>query len=198
MTFLTCIPPRQPMIAGDASNKAAHHAALRLYPAGHAAIVSCTFGSAQWPQGRFVHRTNSHTLSADLRVENRLPTDCGEARYCRNKGSVRTLMNNELQVIENKKVGQRMTESVDRHQTGGGCRVALRNSSIDEHEFVLNVVGSGASAALASDSPRAINSLRDLSLLQVQDTLTKLHKLAPGYRQLMPQPPFSSPGPAWN
>ena len=178
------------MIAGDASNKAAHHAALRLYPAAHAAIVSCTFGSAQWPPSRFVHRTNSHTLSADLRVENRLPTDCGGARHYRNKGSVRTLMNNEPTVVEEKKVG--------RHQAGGGCRVALRNSSIDEHELVLNVVGSGASAALASDSPRAINSLRDLSLLQVQDTLTKLHKLAPGYRQLMPQPPFSSPGPAWN
>ena len=107
-------------------------------------------------------------------------------------------MNNELELVEDKKAGQRLTGSARRHQAGGGCRVALRNSSIDGHEFLSDVVGSGASAALASDSPRAINSLRDLSLLQVQDTLTKLHKLAPGYRQLMPQPPFSSPGPAWN
>jgi UDP-N-acetylmuramyl pentapeptide synthase len=99
-------------------------------------------------------------------------------------------MNNEPTAVEEKKVG--------RHQAGVGCHSALRNSPNDEHEFELNVVGSGASAALASDSPRAINSLRDLSLLQVQDTLTKLHKLAPSYRQLMPQPPSSSLVPTWN
>ena len=99
-------------------------------------------------------------------------------------------MNNEPTAVEEKKVG--------RHQAGGSCRVTLRSASIDEHELILNVVGSGASAALASDSPRAINSLRDLSLLQVQDTLTKLHKLAPSYRQLMPQPPSSSAVPTWN
>jgi UDP-N-acetylmuramyl pentapeptide synthase len=99
-------------------------------------------------------------------------------------------MNNEPTAVEEKKVG--------RHQAGVGCHSALRNSPNDEHEFELNVVGSGASAALASDSPRAINSLRDLSLLQVQDTLTKLHKLAPSYRRLMPQRPFSSPVPALN
>src|SRR6266404_3279226 len=91
-------------------------------------------------------------------------------------------MNNELTVVEEKKAS--------RHQAGRGCRNALRNSSIDGHEFLSDVVGSGASAALVSDSPRAINSLRDLSLLQVQDTLTKLHKLAPSYRRLMPQRPF--------
>ena len=123
-------------------------------------------------------------------MENRPATDCGEACCWRNKGSVRTLMNNELTVVEEKKAS--------RHQAGYGCRNALRNSLIDEHEFLPDVVGSGASAALVSDSPRAINSLRDLSLLQVQDTLTKLHKLAPSYRQLMPQPPSSSPEPAWN
>jgi len=99
-------------------------------------------------------------------------------------------MNNELTVVEEKKAS--------RHQSGYGCHNALRNSLIDEHEFLPDVVGSGASAALVSDSPRAINSLRDLSLLQVQGTLTKLHKLAPNYRQLMPQPPSSSPLPAWN
>jgi len=94
-------------------------------------------------------------------------------------------MNNELTVVEEKKAS--------RHQAGYGCHNALRNSLIDEHEFLPDVVGSGASAALVSDSPRAINSLRDLSLLQVQGTLTKLHKLAPNYRRLMPQRPFSWP-----
>ena len=107
-------------------------------------------------------------------------------------------MNNELTVVEEKKVGQGSTGSAMLHQAEGGCCSGLRNPVIDGHEFFTDVVGSGASAALVSDSPRAINSLRDLSLLQVQDTLTKLHKLAPNYRQLMPQPPSSSPLPAWN
>src|SRR5882724_1373756 len=118
-------------------------------------------------------------------MENRPATDCGEACCWRNKGSVRTLMNNELTVIEEKKAS--------RHQAEYGCRNAMRDSTINGHEFLADVVGSGASAALVSDSPRAINSLRDLSLLQVQDTLTKLHKLAPSYRRLMPQRPFSWP-----
>ena len=34
-------------LSADASNKAAHHAATHLYPAWHAATVSCLFGSAQ-------------------------------------------------------------------------------------------------------------------------------------------------------
>src|SRR5437016_2644901 len=101
-------------------------------------------------------------------------------------------MNNELTVVEEKKVGQGSTGSAMLHQAEGGCCSGLRNPVIDGHEFLTDVVGSGASAALVSDSPRAINSLRDLSLLQVQDTLTKLHKLAPNYRRLMPQRPFSS------
>jgi len=107
-------------------------------------------------------------------------------------------MNNELTAVEEKKVGLGLAGSVVRHQAEGGCSSGLRNPVIDGHEFLTNVVGSGASAALVSDSPRAINSLRDLSLLQVQDTLTKLHKLAPSYRQLMPQPPSSSPTPIWS
>ena len=93
-------------------------------------------------------------------------------------------MNQELQRIENKKVGRSLTAS--------DCSIGSRSSVVNEHTFQTDVVGSGASAALVSDSPRAINSLRDLSLLQVQDTLTKLHKLAPSYRRLMPQRPFSS------
>ena len=138
-----------------------------------------------------MYRINSHTLSADLRRLNRPPTDCGDAHRWRNKGSVRTIMNQELQRIENKKVGRSLT--------GSDCSIGSRSSVvINGHTFQTDVVGSGASAALASDSPRAINSLRDLSLLQVQDTLTKLHKLAPSYRQLMPQRPFSSPLSIWN
>jgi len=99
-------------------------------------------------------------------------------------------MNQELQRIENKKVGRSLT--------GSDRSIGSPNSPVRGYEFQTDVVGSGASAALASDSPRAINSLRDLSLLQVQDTLTKLHKLAPSYRRLMPQRPFSSPLPIWN
>jgi hypothetical protein len=43
-----------------------------------------------------------------------------------------------------------------------------------------------ASAAVASYPNRATNSPSALSLLQVQDTLTSLHKLATSYRRLMP------------
>jgi len=45
----------------------------------------------------------------------------------------------------------------------------------------------GASAAVVSYPNRATNSPSALSLLQVQDTLTSLHKLATSYRRLMPR-----------
>ena len=154
-------------------------------PLGMRPLYPCSFRSAQSCPGRFVYRTNAHTLSANLRLENRPPTDCGDTHRWRNKGSVRTIMNQELQRIENKKVG--------RSQTRSDGFIGSRNSIVNGRTFQTDVVGSGASAALASDSPRAINSLRDLSLLQVQDTLTKLHKLAPSYRRhRCPQRPFSS------
>jgi UDP-N-acetylmuramyl pentapeptide synthase len=124
----------------------------------------------------------SHPLSAELLLENRLRTDCGRGSDWRKRGSVRTIMNQELQAVENKKVGQRLTKS-------SGFFV-LRPFSCDCDNFSLDVAETGASAALVSDPPRAINSLRDLSLLQVQDTLTTLHKLAPSYRQLMPFRPL--------
>ena len=91
-------------------------------------------------------------------------------------------MNQELQAVENKKVDQRLTKS-------SGFFV-LRPFSCDCDNLLLDVAETGASAALVSDPPRAINSLRGLSLLQVQDTLTTLHKLAPSYRQLMPSRPL--------
>ncbi len=87
----------------------------------------------------------------------------------RRKRSVRTIMNPELQRTENQKADEGLTGLVGRFS---------------------DVAETGASAALVSDPPRAINSLRVLSLLQVQDTLTTLHKLAPSYRQLMPLRPF--------
>jgi UDP-N-acetylmuramyl pentapeptide synthase len=98
-------------------------------------------------------------------------------------------MNNELEWIENKKAGQRMTGLVGRHPTEDSGFVALCHFPFDGDHFPTTVAETGASAALVSDPPRAINSLRDLSLLQVQDTLTTLHKLAPSYRQLMPLRP---------
>jgi len=98
-------------------------------------------------------------------------------------------MNQALQVVENKKVGQRLTESVGCHRAEGNGFVTSRYTFFVCDELSLDVAETGASAALVSDPPRAINSLRGLSLLQVQDTLTKLHKLAPSYRQLMPLRP---------
>jgi len=87
-------------------------------------------------------------------------------------------MNQELQRIENKKVGQR--------STGSNCSFSSLNSLVNGNDFLTDVVGSGASAALVSDPPRAMKSPSGLSLLQVQDTLTALHKLATNYRRLMP------------
>jgi UDP-N-acetylmuramyl pentapeptide synthase len=90
--------------------------------------------------------------------------------------------------IENIRADQRLTESVGCNLAEGSGFLAFCDYSMDE-DFLSDVAEPGASAALVSDPPRAMNSLRGLSLLQVQDTLTKLHKLAPSYRQLMPRRP---------
>ncbi len=105
-------------------------------------------------------------------------------------------MNNERTAVEEKKVGPGFKGSVVCHQAEGGCRNRLRDPANDGYELLIDVVVTGVSAALVSDSPCAMNSLRGLSLLQVQDTLTKLHQLAPNYRRLMPRRPFSSFVPA--
>jgi UDP-N-acetylmuramyl pentapeptide synthase len=101
------------------------------------------------------------------------------------------MMNRELQQVENKDADQGLTGLVGRSRAGSSGFVASSHSFFDGDNF-SNVAETGASAALVSDSPRAMNSLRVLSLLQVRNTLTKLHKLAPIYRQLMP------PRPLWN
>ncbi len=77
--------------------------------------------------------------------------------------------------------------SIDSRVLGrGDCFVALRGPHFDGHEFVPDVARLGASAAVVSDPTRAMNSPSALALLQVQDTLTALHKLATNYRRLMP------------
>ncbi|HTS17135.1 MAG TPA: UDP-N-acetylmuramoyl-tripeptide--D-alanyl-D-alanine ligase [Verrucomicrobiae bacterium] len=68
----------------------------------------------------------------------------------------------------------------------GDCFVALRGPRFDGHDFVSDVARLGASAAVVSNPTRAMNSPSALALLQVQDTLTALHKLATNYRRLMP------------
>ena len=77
--------------------------------------------------------------------------------------------------------------SIDSRALGrGDCFVALRGPRFDGHAFVTDVARLGASAAVVSDPTRAMNSPSALALLQVQDTLTALHKLATNYRRLMP------------
>ncbi len=77
--------------------------------------------------------------------------------------------------------------SIDSRALGrGDCFVALRGPHFDGHEFISDVARLGASAAVVSNPTRAMNSPSALSLLQVQDTLTALHKLATNYRRLMP------------
>ncbi len=107
-------------------------------------------------------------------------------------------MDKEIELIKDKTDGRRLTASVKLHQAKGDCFVAWRNSPVGGNEFLADVAGLGASAAIVSDPTRAMNSPSDLALLQVQDTLTALHKLAPSYRQLMPQRPVSLPLPALN
>ncbi|MGA2222430.1 MAG: UDP-N-acetylmuramoyl-tripeptide--D-alanyl-D-alanine ligase [Verrucomicrobiia bacterium] len=68
----------------------------------------------------------------------------------------------------------------------GDCFIALRGPRFDGHEFILDAASRGASAAVVSNPTRAMNSPSALALLQVQDTLTALHKLATNYRRLMP------------
>jgi UDP-N-acetylmuramoyl-tripeptide--D-alanyl-D-alanine ligase len=66
------------------------------------------------------------------------------------------------------------------------CFIALRGPRFDGHDFVSDVARLGASAAVVSNPTSAMNSPSALALLQVQDTLTTLHKLATNYRRLMP------------
>jgi len=77
--------------------------------------------------------------------------------------------------------------SIDsRSLTRGACFVALRGPRFDGHEFVEDAAQRGASAAVVSDPTCAVHSPSALALLQVQDTLTALHKLATNYRRSMP------------
>ncbi|MCG3147610.1 MAG: UDP-N-acetylmuramoyl-tripeptide--D-alanyl-D-alanine ligase [Verrucomicrobiae bacterium] len=69
----------------------------------------------------------------------------------------------------------------------GDCFIALQGPHFDGHEFLDDAAQRGASAAVVSHHPtRAANSPSVLALLQVQNTLTALHKLATNYRRLMP------------
>jgi UDP-N-acetylmuramoyl-tripeptide--D-alanyl-D-alanine ligase len=68
----------------------------------------------------------------------------------------------------------------------GDCFIALSGPRYDGHEFLDDAAQRGASAAVVSHPTRAMNSPSVLSLLQVHDTLTALHKLATNYRRLMP------------
>ncbi len=70
--------------------------------------------------------------------------------------------------------------------TEGDCFVALQGPRFDGHDFVTEAARLGASAAVVSNPTRAMNSPSALALLQVQDTLTALHKLATNYRRLLP------------
>lgn len=68
----------------------------------------------------------------------------------------------------------------------GDCFIALQGPRFDGHDFLAEAAQSGASAAVVSNPTRAMNSPSALALLQVQDTLTALHKLATNYRRLLP------------
>jgi hypothetical protein len=101
-------------------------------------------------------------------------------------------MNKEREPNSSSQDGRSLTALAGLAQATGDCFPVIVNSPVDANEFLSDVAETGASAAIASDPTRAMNSPSDLALLQVQDTLTTLHKLAPNYRQLMPQRPKPS------
>lgn len=68
----------------------------------------------------------------------------------------------------------------------GDCFVALRGPHFDGHDFINVAAERGASAAVVSYPTRAVHSPSAFALLQVEDTLTALHKLATNYRRQMP------------
>jgi UDP-N-acetylmuramoyl-tripeptide--D-alanyl-D-alanine ligase len=70
----------------------------------------------------------------------------------------------------------------------GDCFLALVGERFDGHDFVTEAVRLGASAAVVSNPTRAINSQTPplFGVIQVQDTLTALHKLATNYRRQCP------------
>src|SRR5258707_1013104 len=65
-------------------------------------------------------------------------------------------------------------------------RPVRRSSRFDGHDFVNDAVMRGHQTAVDSYPTRAANSPSAFALLQVEDTLTALHKLATNYRRLMP------------
>src|SRR5258706_309261 len=68
-----------------------------------------------------------------------------------------------------------------------GTRSVRCSSHFDGHDFLNDAVVRGHQTAVASYPTRAANSPSAFALLQVEDTLTALHKLATNYRRLMPR-----------
>jgi UDP-N-acetylmuramoyl-tripeptide--D-alanyl-D-alanine ligase len=68
----------------------------------------------------------------------------------------------------------------------GDCFVALQGDRFDGHNFVGQVRGHGAVAALVSHRPNAADVPADLALVEVTDTLEGLQRFAAAYRALLP------------
>jgi UDP-N-acetylmuramoyl-tripeptide--D-alanyl-D-alanine ligase len=68
----------------------------------------------------------------------------------------------------------------------GDCFVALRGDRFDGHNFVGQVRGHGAVAALVSHRSPAMDVPEDLALVEVADTLQGLQRFAAAYRALLP------------
>jgi len=66
-------------------------------------------------------------------------------------------------------------------------RFVRGDSHFDSQVFVNASVMRGHQTAVGSYPTRAANSPSAFALLQVEDTLTALHKLATNYRRLMPR-----------
>ena len=66
----------------------------------------------------------------------------------------------------------------------GSLFVALEGERFDGHDYVIDALGSGASAAMVSNKAH-FDTDQELPLIRVEDTLIGLQELARAYRDLL-------------
>ena len=99
-------------------------------------------------------------------------------------------MAREFELFEDKQGNRKMTATNRLHRITQYRVEKSRRWAVRAGTFSASVNSHGASAAVHPEICVMLSPI-DLALLQVQDTLIALHKLAPNYRQLMPQPSVS-------
>lgn len=70
-----------------------------------------------------------------------------------------------------------------RNVTPGTLFLALKGDNFDGHDFVVETLKKGASAAIVSKTINNLSEVQDQAIIMVEDTLTALQKLASKYRE---------------